>query len=45
MEQYEQLQGLYSLLDTADKAEVDLFKKNSDDLYANMKSKLCKRGA
>jgi hypothetical protein len=45
MEQFEQLQALYSLLDAADKAEVDLFKKNSDDLYASMKSRLCRRGA
>ena len=45
MEQYEQLQALYPLLDAADKAEVDLFKKNSDGLYADMKSTWCKRGA
>jgi len=45
MEQYDQLQALYSLLDAADKAEIDLFKKNSIALYADMQTTLCKKGA
>ena len=45
MEQYETLQVLYSSLDAADRAQVDLFKTNAQSLYAQMKSSLCKRGA